>query len=228
MLRLLLFVPVLLPLGAAAQTVNNGSYARDQSAQVVKNPFGLCWRSGQWRPEEAIAECDPDLVPKPKPAAAAPAPVLAAPPQQSAPTLQPAPPPVAIAPAAPPPAAEPVRPKPQAITLGADAAFDTGKADLKPEGQARIDELAAKLKGVSYDSITVTGHTDNVGGQAANQRLSERRAEAVKTYLVARGVDASKIRTSGRGMASPVTDNKTAQGRARNRRVEVEIAGTRL
>src|SRR3954467_13088741 len=141
MLRSLLLIPLLLlPLGSAAQTVNNGSYARDQGAQVVKNPFGLCWRSGQWRPEEAIAECDPALVPKPKPAAAAPAPVLAAPPQQPAPTLQPAPPPVAIAPAAPPPAAEPVRPKPQAITLGADAAFDTGKAELKPEGQARLDE----------------------------------------------------------------------------------------
>jgi len=228
MLRSLLLVPLLLlPLGAAGQTVNNGSYARDLSAQVVKNPFGLCWHSGQWRPEEAIAECDPELAPKPKPAAA-PAPVVAAPPSQPAPVLAPAPAPVAAAPATLTPAPEPVRPKPQAITLGADAAFDTGKAELKPEGQARLDDLAAKLRGVSYDSIIVTGHTDNVGGQAANQRLSERRAEAVKSYLASRGVDASKIRTNGRGMASPVADNKTAQGRARNRRVEVEITGTRL
>lgn len=223
MLRPLLVIPVvLLPLGAAAQTVNNGSYARDVNSQVVKNPFGLCWRSGHWRAEEAIAECDPDRVPKAQPKPAPAAPVVAAPPRQPEPKLEPAPAPVAKAEPA------PAKPKPQAITLGADAAFDIGKADLKPEGRARLDDLAAKLSRVSYDSITVTGHTDNVGSPAANQRLSERRAEAVKAYLASRGVDASKIKTNGQGLSKPVADNKTTQGRARNRRVEVEITGTRL
>lgn len=110
-----------------AQTVNNGSYARDLGAQVVRSPFGLCWRPGQWRPEEAVAECDPELVPKPEPKPA-PAAVVAAPPRQPEPKLEPAPPPPVAK--ALEPAAAPVRAKQQAITLGADAAFDTGKADL--------------------------------------------------------------------------------------------------
>jgi OOP family OmpA-OmpF porin len=123
--------------------------------------------------------------------------------------------------------AAPARARTESITLGADASFDTGKADLKPEGQAKLGELAAKLKDVSFDSITVIGHTDNVGSEAANQRLSQRRANAVKQYLATHGIAAEKIKTTGRGMTSPVADNKTAQGRTRNRRVEVEIRGTR-
>ena len=77
------------------------------------------------------------------------------------------------------------------------------------------------------DSIRVTGHTDNVGGEAANQKLSLRRANAVKQYLAKHGIDPAKIKTSGQGKTKPIADNKSAQGRARNRRVQIEINGTR-
>jgi OOP family OmpA-OmpF porin len=208
---------------AFAQTVADDGYARDASTVVVKNPFGLCWRSGQWSETKAIADCDPDFVPKPAPRAEAPARPAA---PAAAPTLVEAPrvQPVAVIAA---PIAEPQRARLQAITLGADASFDTGKADLKPEGQAKLDQLVTKLKDVNFDAIAITGHTDNVGTDATNQRLSERRATAVKAYLAKHGIDQAKIKTAGRGKTSPVADNKTTQGRARNRRVEVVITGTR-
>ena len=214
---------------ASAQTVSNDGYARDLSADVVKNPFGLCWHSGQWAEAKAIAECDPDALPKPvKQVAVAPVVVVPLAPEPKlveAPKPQPAP--ITVAPIAAAPVAVPVRARTQSITLGADASFDTGKADLKSEGQAKLGELAAKLRDVSFDSIAVTGHTDNVGTDGANQRLSLRRANAVKQYLATHGIAAAKIKTTGRGMTSPVADNKTNQGRARNRRVEVQINGTR-
>src|SRR5581483_10683310 len=209
MKNLLLAALAALASPALAQTVGNDGYARDASTVVVKNPFGLCWRSGQWAETKAIADCDPDYVPKAAPRVEAPArPVAPA----AAPIAEPAP---------------PIRAKLQSITLGADASFDTGKADLKSDGQAKLDQLVAKLKDVNFDAITITGHTDSVGGDAANQKLSLRRANAVKQYLASHGVDATKIKTAGRGKTSPVADNKTAQGRARNRRVEVVITGTR-
>lgn len=234
-MRILLALAMMMSAGSAsAQTVENDGYARDLGRAVWKNPFGLCWRTGQWTEAKAIPECDPLAKPAAK-AAPAPAPVVVAPPPAPAPSLEPAPkpapPPIAAAPVAQPapaPAPAPVRAKPQSITLGADASFDSGRADLKPEGRAKLDELAAQLRGVSFDAIAVTGHTDNVGTAAANQRLSERRAAAVKAYLASKGVDETKIRTSGRGLSAPVADNKTPQGRARNRRVEVEISGTKL
>lgn len=211
---------------ASAQPVNDG-YALDASGRVVKNPFGLCWHTINWTAAKAIAECDPDLV-KPAPKAEAPAPVVrAAPAPEPAPEPKAAPAPIVAAPIpAPAPAPAPVARR-QAITLGADAAFDTGKADLKPDGRAKLNELAVKLRDVNFDSIAVTGYTDSIGSNAANQRLSQRRADAVKQYLVSQGVEAKKIQTTGRGEANPVADNKSAQGRARNRRVEVEINGTR-
>ena len=234
-MKILLALAMLTTAGvASAQTVENDGYARDLGRAVWKNPFGLCWRTSQWTEAKAIAECDPVAKPAAKAAPApAPAPVVVAPPPAPAPSLEPAakpaPPPVVAAPVpAPAPAPVPVRAKPQSITLGADASFDSGKADLKPDGRAKLDELATQLRGVSFDQIAVTGHTDNVGSAAVNQRLSERRAEAVKNYLASRGVDANKIRTSGRGLSAPVADNKTAPGRARNRRVDVEISGTRM
>jgi OOP family OmpA-OmpF porin len=199
--------------------------------EVEKNPFGLCWRTYNWTPEKAIEECDPDLVKKPAPVPAprAAAPALA---PAAAPTLAPAPavviaPPVAAAAViAPPP---PRQRETVSLILGADASFDSGKADLKSEGRAKLDDVAAKLTqpGVQIQSMTITGHTDSVGKPDSNQRLSERRADAVKSYLVAKGVDGSKIKTVGRGQTAPVSDNKTPQGRAQNRRVELEVTGIR-
>ncbi len=227
--RLLLLVPLaFLSIDASAQKVTTGAYAVDATGEVVKDPFGLCWRTYSWTPELAIPECDPAYAPKPKPAAVAPAPVAATPPPPPAPTPAPVVAPIVAAPvvAAPPP---PPERKTVSLTLGADASFDTGKADLKPEGRAKLDDVAAKLQqpGVQIDSMTITGHTDSVGKPASNQRLSERRAEAVKSYLVSKGIDGSKIKTVGRGQTQPVADNKTPQGRAQNRRVELEVSGVR-
>jgi len=211
---------------ASAQRVGNDGYARDLSGDVVKNPFGLCWHTPYWTPEKAMVECDPDYVAKPQPrraeVPAAPAPVLAPAPAPAPQIVEaPKPTPVAAAPLAPLPR------RTESVTLGADTSFDTGKAELKPEGQAKLDSLTAKLKEVRFDSIVVVGHTDNVGTDATNQRLSLKRANAVKQYLASHGIDPAKIKTAGRGKTTPVADNKTSKGRARNRRVEVQINGTR-
>ena len=232
--RFIFLSPLLLLVAfeASGQRVTNDAYAQDMDGNVERNPFGLCWRTYSWTPEKAIPECDPDLFPKPKPkaaAAAAPAPVVAAPAPQPAPAPAPArvAAPVVAAPVvAPPP---PPERRTVSLTLGADASFDTGKADLKPEGRAKLDDVAMKLKqpGVQMDSMTITGHTDSVGSPASNQRLSERRADAVKSYLVSQGIDASKIKTAGRGQTQPIADNKTPAGRAQNRRVELEVSGAR-
>ena len=232
--RLLLLLPfAFFPIHVSAQKVTTGAYAVDFNGEVVRDPFGLCWRTYSWTPELAIPECEGQAAPKPKPAAAAPAPRAATPPPAPVAAPAPAPAPVVAAPvvAAPVVAAPPPQPQRRTVslTLGADASFDTGKADLKPEGRAKLDDVATKLNqpGVQIESMTITGHTDNVGSAPANQRLSERRAEAVKAYLVAKGVDGSKIKTSGRGLTQPVADNKTPQGRAQNRRVELEVSGLR-
>ena len=229
--RFLLLLPfAFLSVDVSAQKVTTGAYAVDATGEVVRDPFGLCWRTYSWTPALAIPECDGQAAPKPKPAAAAPAPRAATPPPQPAPAPVPAPvvaAPVVAAPvvAAPPP---PQR-RTVSLTLGADASFDSGKADLKPEGRAKLDDVATKLSqpGVQIDSMTITGHTDSVGNPASNQRLSERRADAVKSYLVSKGVDGSKVKTLGRGQTQPVSDNKTPQGRAQNRRVELEVSGVR-
>src|SRR5215475_8698138 len=175
----------------------------------------LCWRTGYWTPAMAIIECDPDLVPKPAPP----------PPPPAAPAPPPPPPPPAPAPA----------PTVQKITLAATALFDFDKAVLKPEGMAAIDrEVISKLKDVTkLELVLVTGHTDRIGSQAYNQRLSERRANAVRDYLVSQGVAKDKIETLGMGKTQPVPgvvcNQKNMKERiacyAPLRRVEVEVKG---
>jgi OOP family OmpA-OmpF porin len=113
------------------------------------------------------------------------------------------------------------------VTYASDAFFDFNKAVVKPEGKAKLDDLVGKVKGVNLEVIIAVGHTDAVGGDAANQKLSIARAEAVKNFLVKAGVEKNRVYTEGKGEKSPVADNKTAEGRAKNRRVEVEVVGTR-
>jgi OOP family OmpA-OmpF porin len=176
---------------------------------VVKDPFGLCWRTGYWTPAMATMECDPDLVPKKM--APAPAP---------APAMRPAPPPAPAAKPAPTPAAE-------RLTLAAETHFDFDKSALKPAGKAKLDDLVSKLKAVNLEVIIAVGHTDSIGTRAYNQKLSERRAAAVKDYLVSKGIEAKRIYTEGKSEMQPIADNRTKQGRANNRRVEIEVVGTR-
>jgi OOP family OmpA-OmpF porin len=113
------------------------------------------------------------------------------------------------------------------VTYAADAFFDFDKAVLKPAGRAALDDLVSKIQGINLEVIIAVGHTDAVGNDAYNQRLSVRRAEAVKSYLVGKGVERNRVYTEGKGEKQPVADNKTSDGRAKNRRVEIEVVGTR-
>ena len=107
------------------------------------------------------------------------------------------------------------------------ALFEFGKAELKPEGQVKIKEYRdiAKDELSRADKVVITGYTDNVGGADFNTTLSQQRAEAVKAYLVTLGADPAKYQVNGAGEAKPIGDNSTEEGRAKNRRVEVEVLG---
>ncbi len=203
----------------AQQGRSTQGYLTDQRNGIVKDPFNLCWRTGYWTPALAHCECDVDLIPRdvcfppaPKPAAAPPAP---------------APKPVAK------PAPKPVTEK---VTFAADVLFDFDRAVLKPEGKARLDDLANKIRGSALEVIIAIGHTDPIGALKHNQTLSVRRAEAVKAYLVSKGIEPNRIYTEGKGPSQPV--KKCTQRDFKNfadyvacnqpnRRVEVEVVGTR-
>jgi OmpA-OmpF porin, OOP family len=113
------------------------------------------------------------------------------------------------------------------VTYAADAFFDFDKAVVKPAGKAKLDDLIAKIKGINLEVIIAVGHTDSIGSDAYNQKLSVRRAEAVKAYLVSKGIEKNRVYTEGKGEKQPVASNKTNEGRAKNRRVEIEVVGTR-
>ncbi len=113
------------------------------------------------------------------------------------------------------------------VTLDTDTYFDFDKATLKPEGRTKLDELANRLSGMRLEVVVATGHTDSVGTKKYNQGLSMRRAQAVKTFLEEKGLPVDKIFTTGKGETQPVASNKTREGRAKNRRVEVELVGIR-
>ncbi|AHI63125.1 outer membrane protein OmpA [Burkholderia thailandensis] len=122
----------------------------------------------------------------------------------------------------------------QKITYQADTLFDFDKAILKPAGKQKLDELAAKIQGMNVEVVVATGYTDRIGSDKYNDRLSLRRAQAVKSYLVSKGVPANKVYTEGKGKRNPITGNTCKQKNrkqliaclAPDRRVEVEVVGT--
>ena len=181
----------------------NSAYVQDSRGVIARNPFGLCWRAGTWTPADAVPGCDGPLV-----QAQAPAPAPVAPPPAPAPAPAPA-------------------PTSEKVTFAADTFFDFDKSVLKPDGKAKLDDLTSKLQGMNLEVIIAVGHTDSIGTDAYNQRLSVRRAEAVKAYLVSKGIEANRVYTEGKGEKQPVADNNTSEGRAKNRRVEIEVVGTR-
>ena len=197
--------------GAMAQTVDNWKNA--DGSLVWKNGTNeLCWRDANWTPATAAKECDGALKPAP---VAPPAPPPAPPKEVTPPPAPPVPPP-------PPPAVVSEK-----VTYAADAFFDFDKSVLKPEAMAKLDDLVAKTGAINLEVIIAVGHTDSIGTDAYNQKLSVRRAEAVKAYLTSKGVEKNRVYTEGKGKKQPVADNKTAEGRAKNRRVEIEVVGTR-
>ena len=202
---------------AAGSTTASDNWRNGHGNLQWKNGDGtLCWRDGFWTPATAAPGCDGAIAPV-APRAAAPAPA-------------PAPAPAAAAPA--PAAAAPVVPAPPPtvatkVTFAADAFFDFNKSVVKPEGKAKLDDLVGKIKDINLEVIIAVGHTDSVGSDAYNQKLSVSRSEAVKAYLVSKGIEKNRVYTEGKGETQPVADNKTAEGRAKNRRVEIEVVGTR-
>jgi OOP family OmpA-OmpF porin len=197
--------------GVSAQTVDN--WVSGTGLPWKNGTNELCWRDGVWTPATGLQGCDGVPVPTP------PAP----PPPPPAPAPAPAP----VAPAPPPAAAVVPAPTSEKVTFAADAFFDFDKSVLKPEGRAKLDDLTSKMSGLNLEVIIAVGHTDSVGTDSYNQRLSIRRSEAVKSYLVSKGVEKNRVYTEGKGEKQPVADNKTSEGRAKNRRVEIEVVGTR-
>jgi OOP family OmpA-OmpF porin len=208
------FSPVTTDIQAAKP---HSAYVQDARGVIARNPFGLCWRTGYWTPADAVPGCDLPICVEPAKL-------------ENGKCVTPPPPVVPAAPVTPPPApvvpAVPV-PTSEKVSFSADAFFDFDKAVLKPEGKAKLDDLSMKLQGINLEVIIAVGHTDSIGTDAYNEKLAMRRANAVKTYLQAKGIDASRIYTEGKGEKQPVADNKTSAGRAQNRRVEIEVVGTR-
>ncbi|MFM2275335.1 MAG: hypothetical protein RL211_1207 [Pseudomonadota bacterium] len=204
-----------LAMTAGAQTIDNW---RNAGSELVWKNAGneLCWRDASWTPATAAVGCDGAI------AAPAPAPAPVAAPA-------PAPAPVAAPKPAPAPAPTPAPQPPAAtkVTYAADAFFDSGKSVLKPEGKAKLDDLTTKVKGINLEVIIAVGHTDSDGSDTSNQKLSVARSEAVKAYLVSKGIEKNRVYTEGKGEKQPVADNKTKEGKAKNRRVEIEVVGTR-
>jgi OOP family OmpA-OmpF porin len=197
----------------AMATVAGSAFAADGSIDNWRNGSGelvwkngtseLCWRNNFWTPATAAPGCDGAIAaaetPKVQPAA------------NNETPAQPAQPPQVV---------------PQKVTYAADAFFDFDKSVLKPEGKAKLDDLVGKIHDINLEVVIATGHTDSIGTVAYNQRLSVRRAAAVKAYLVSKGIEPSRVYTEGKGKSQPIASNKTAAGRAQNRRVEIEVVGT--
>ena len=197
--------------GATVAQAQERVYVIDQRDVVALSGFGLCWRTGYWTPAAAAkdpagCQCDKDLLPK-----------------------------EVCEPAAAPMAAGP-KPTGEKITVAADALFDFNKATLRPAGKAKLDELVSKAGAIKLEVILVVGHTDRIGSDSFNQKLSERRAAAVKTYLVSKGIEANRVYTEGKGEKQPVTGDK-CKGNVANkaliaclqpdRRADIEIIGTK-
>ena len=196
---------------AQAQTAADRVYVIDSSGEVAMSGAGLCWRTGFWTPAAAAKDpagckCDKDLLPK----------EVCEPPMAKAAPM--------------------AKPSGDKVTVAADALFDFNKATLRPAGKAKLDEVVAMSKQIKLEVIIAVGHTDRIGSDAYNQKLSERRAASVKTYLVSKGVEANRVYTEGKGEKQPLTHPGQCAGPKSkaviaclqpDRRVDIELIGTK-
>ncbi|MCG6876035.1 MAG: OmpA family protein [Betaproteobacteria bacterium] len=203
--------------GAAGAQTNPAEtgYLTDERHAVTTSGVGLCWHTGTGPAPVSTLQWDPNFVPASAAKAVAP--------------LEP----VAVAAVTP----EPLKTITERVTLDADTLFDFDQATLRSTGRAALDEFAGKIKGIDPEMITAVGHADRLGSGAYNQRLSEQRAEAVKIYLVSKGVAPDRMHTEGKGEMQPVTKSGECDGAQSakviaclqpDRRVEVEVVGTRV
>jgi OOP family OmpA-OmpF porin len=202
---LLAFAPLVYMTPAAA--VEGYITSGQDPDQPVRTRYGECVHDYGYQPGMRFADCEP----APKPVAA---------PEVKQPVVQvPAPVPAPV------PVNVPFR-------LSTDTFFDFDKATLKVEGAAALDEVAAQLAGTQYDTITIVGHTDRIGTIAYNQKLSERRADALAQYLIAKGVPAEKLSASGLGEKNPTAQCSGQRGAQLiaclqpDRYAEVTVSGT--
>ncbi len=202
---------------AAAATdayVTNGTNVNAENPEgVVKNGKGECWQTGSWSAAKVVKGCPGWVEP------------VAAKPVETKPAPAPA------------PAPQPVVTT-KKFVLKSDVLFDFNKATLKPEGKDALDKLVEEIKGMAGTkdgSAIVVGHTDRLGSDKYNQALSERRANTVRDYLIAKGAPADKMTVEGRGESQPVTGDTCNKIKARaklieclqaDRRVEIEVKGT--
>jgi OmpA-OmpF porin, OOP family len=189
-------------------------YGIDSRGVLARSGTGLCWRTGSWTPAAAAAvpeagcACDRDLLPK----------------EVCEPKVA-----EAVTPAG--------KPAAEKVTVAADALFDFDKATLRPEGKAKLDEVVSKAKDIKLEVIIAVGHTDRLGSDSYNQKLSQRRAEAVKAYVVGKGIEANRVYTEGKGKTQPKTKPADCPGAKKtkklidclqpDRRVEIELIGTK-
>lgn len=187
-------------------------YVIDARGEVATSGTGLCWRTSYWTPAAAAKDpagckCDKDLLPKD----------VCEPKKASAEKKA---------------ATKPASAK---VTVAADALFDFNKATLRPEGKKKLDEVVAKANSLVLEVVIAVGHADRIGSAAYNQKLSEKRAASVKTYLVSKGIPANRIYTEGKGSKQPVTKKDQCKGPKSakviaclqpDRRVDIEIIGT--
>ena len=203
-------------LAQAQGTSTNRVYVIDGRGEVATSGTGLCVRTGFWTPAGAAADpagckCDKDLIAK-----------------------EVCEPKVAAAPAAAPKGPS-TKPAGEKITVAADALFDFNKATLRPEGMKKLDEVVAKSQKLVLEVVIAVGHADRIGSAAYNQKLSEKRAAAVKDYVVKKGIPANRVYTEGKGSKQPSgkTDQCKGPKNAKliaclqpDRRVDIEIIGT--
>lgn len=189
-------------------------YLTDQRGMAVRSGSGLCWHTG-FGPAVYTPECDPNSVPV-----------------KVAPVAVPAPQAVVTPPPPPPPT-----PAGGRVTLDADALFDFNKADLRPAGTMALDDFLEKMKGINPEVIIAVGHADRFGSEAYNQSLSERRAGAVKAYLMSKGVASNRVLAEGKGETQSVTKAGDCLGAKSakviaclqpDRRVDIDVVGTRV
>jgi OOP family OmpA-OmpF porin len=195
----------------SAQSARPG-YVTSSGGQVWTSPYGLCWKTSDWTPAKATIPCDAVQT------VTAPVPVVAAAP---APLAAPAP----VAPA----------PVIEKVSLQSDVLFEFDKAQLRPEGQKELDQLAERIKDAQVESVLAVGHADRIGPEQYNEKLSAERAEAVKQYLAQKGIEQQRVQAQGVGESQPITGeqckgvkgSKLISCLQPDRRVEIEVRGTR-